>query len=167
MQYYAQEYMKDAALTASPLELIRMLYEGGLSAIDRATEKLQGGDIMGRGQEITKAIEIVQELRASLQPDVNPALVKQLSDLYVYMQKRLFEAHAQQSEAILREVSRLLRTLYDAWLGVMAQIQNMPSASVAVQRVDEEMEEETDVIPAGFLYGQELQGQYSGRSWQL
>ena len=165
MQYYAQEYVKDAALTASPLELIRMLYEGGLSAIDRAIEKLQGGDIMGRGREITKAIEIVQELQSSLRPDVDSSLVNQLSDLYGYMQKRLFEAHAQQSEAILREVSRLLRTLYEAWQGVMAHMQKSESAaSVIVERAAAREEE---VIPAGFLYGQELQGQYSGRSWQL
>ncbi len=164
MQYYAQEYMKDAALTASPLELIRMLYEGGFSAIDRAIEKLQGGDIMGRGQEITRAIEIIVELRSSLRSDVDPSLVNQLSDLYGYMQKRLCDAHAQQSEAILREVSRLLRTLYEAWLGVMAKVQNMPATPAVEEHVEEQEEE---AIPAGFLYGQELQGQYSARSWQL
>ncbi|HLJ47620.1 MAG TPA: flagellar export chaperone FliS [Bryobacteraceae bacterium] len=167
MQYYAQEYMKDAALTASPLELIRMLYEGGLSAIDRAIEKLQGGDIMGRGREITKAIEIVQELRSSLRPDVDPSLVNQLSDLYGYMQKRLLEAHAQQSESILREVSRLLRTLYEAWQGVMAQMQMQRTESSASVMVERAAARDEEAIPAGFLYGQELQGQYSGRSWQL
>ncbi len=80
------------------------------------------------------------------------------------MQKRLCDAHAQQSEAILREVSRLLRTLYEAWLGVMAKVQNMPATPAVEEHVEEQEEE---AIPAGFLYGQELQGQYSARSWQL
>lgn len=115
-------YLADRVLTASPLELIRMLYEGALSAIDLAVEMLRTNDIMARGKAITKAVDIIHELRASLRNRPQPEMASSLSELYAYMTTRLLEAHANKSEAALLEVSRLLKCLYEGWLGVMRQM---------------------------------------------
>src|ERR1700686_1729098 len=109
MQHYQQSgYVAERVLTASPLELIRMLYEGALSAVDLAIEMLRTNDVMARGKAITKAVDIVHELRASLRNAPQPEMASGLAELYGYMTGRLLEAHARKSEQSLVEVSRLL-----------------------------------------------------------
>ena len=112
MQPYGNEYLAQAVLTASPLELTRMLYEGGLSAVETAINHLRGGDIMERGRLITKAINIVLELRAGLD-ESQPELHRKLGDLYSYMHVRLQQAHMQASEPMLQEMARIFRSLLD------------------------------------------------------
>ena len=123
MQTFPQSgYTAERVLSASPLELIRMLYEGALSSVHLAIEMLHSGDVMARGRAITKAVDIIQELRASLREEVNAEYSATLMQLYGYMQMRLVEAHASKSEDALLEVSRLLKCLYEAWLGVMRNL---------------------------------------------
>lgn len=123
MLTYAQtEYVSDTVLTASPLELIRILYESALISVEAAIEHLRSGDIVARGQAITRAIDSIHELRSSLRSDVQPELTSSLAELYGYMQHRLLHAHARKSEDALQEVSRILKPLYEGWRGVMAQL---------------------------------------------
>src|ERR1700692_4103315 len=121
MQNYLQSgYVAERVLSASPLELIRMLYEGALSSVDLAIEMFHNNDVMARGRAITKAVDIVAELRASLRDGTE--FTTTLGELYGFMQNRLLEAHARKSEDHLLEVSRLLKCLYDGWLGVMRNL---------------------------------------------
>ncbi len=160
MQTYAQSgYVAERVLTASPLELIRMLYEGALSSIDLAIEMLHSNDIMARGRAITKAIGIIHELRSSLKSGPQPEIASSLGGLYAYMQTRLLEAHAKQSEEALLEVSRLLKCLYEGWLGVMRQLAAAPADAEA------EQESETSIPSNPYAFAAEMQA--SGRSWNL
>jgi flagellar protein FliS len=154
-------YLADRVLTASPLELVRMLYEGGLSAVDLAIEMLRTNDIMARGKAITKAVDIIHELRASLRNRPQPEFASGLSELYGYMATRLLEAHARKSEPALIEVSRLLKCLYEGWLGVMRQVAESPAET-------ETSPEAGPAAPAATSPYQVCSEQYSpSRSWKL
>ena len=103
MQNYLQSgYIAERVLAASPLELIRMLYEGAMSSVDLAIEMLHANEVMARGRAITKAVDILGELRASLRE--GPEFSATVAELYAYMQNRLLEAHSRKSEEPLREV---------------------------------------------------------------
>jgi len=109
-------------LTASPVELVAILYELAMQAVDEALAALQSGDIAARGQTITRAIEVLAELRVSLRREVNPQYCDTLAGLYDYMQKQLLRAHSDRSGMILQEVSRLLRTLSEGWSGALRNL---------------------------------------------
>src|SRR5579864_2006072 len=104
-------YLAERVLSASPMELVRMLYEGALSSVDLAIEMLRAGEIIARGKAIAKATDIINELRASLRKGPQPEYASRLAELYGYMIVRLQEAHSKKSERPLAEVSRLLRSL--------------------------------------------------------
>jgi|ERR1051326_558021 flagellar protein FliS len=158
MQNYLQSgYMAERVLAASPLELIRMLYEGAMSAVDLAIEMLHANEIMARGRAITKAVDILGELRASLRE--GPEFSATVAELYAYMQNRLLEAHSRKSEEPLQEVSRLLKCLYEGWLGVMRQ--------AAEDCADTEDDAPGAVIAAANPYESYLSSGLSGRSWQV
>ncbi len=120
MDTYTQNgYVAERVLTASPTELVRMMYEGALSSIDLALDRLRANDIMARGKAITKAVNIINELRASLNSAAHPELTARLERVYIYIQKRLFDAHSRKSEEALIEASKLLKQLYQGWLDVL------------------------------------------------
>ncbi len=161
MQTYTQNgYFAERVFTASPLELTRMLYEGALGSIDLAVEMLHANKITERGKAITKAVNIIHELRATLNAAAHPEIAARLERLYVYIQNRLFDGHARKSEQALLEASRLLRQLYQGWLDVMKRA---AAESATVERTFIESCE----IPVAVMspYASAFAGSSSGRSW--
>ncbi len=102
-------------LSASPVQLVRMLYSGAIAALQAARENLQNGDIRGRSRQLTKACSIIEELTLSLDKARGGKIAQDLTELYVYMHQRLIQANIDQEPAPLVEVQKLLETLLDAW----------------------------------------------------
>ena len=108
-------YEENRILSASPLELVQILYTAATRAVQNARQQLRAGNIASRSREITKAQEILLELATSLDPRKAPEVGERLLALYDYMQSRLIESNAQQKHGRLSEVHSLLRTLQEAW----------------------------------------------------
>ncbi len=125
-----QEYIASRVAAATPVELTRMLYEGAVQAVQEALAAHRAGDILARGNAVTRAVEVLGELRFSLRRDVAPQYCDTLSGLYGYLQNRLIQAHAQKSESMLQEVLQLIQTLLEGWIGAMHNL-NALGAAVA------------------------------------
>lgn len=164
MHTYQQQngYVSERVFTASPTELIRMLYEGALSSIDFAVEMLHANDIIGRGHAITKAVNIIHELRSSLNNGAQPEIAASLAKIYAHVQSKLFEAHARKSEGLLLEASRLLKGLYHGWLDVMRR-------AAAESAVQQRSVSESQEMPLAAInpYASAFDGPASGRSWAV
>ncbi len=111
----AESYFENGVLSADPVELVRMLYRGGIDAVEKAREHLSKGDIAARSAQITRAGAIVAHLTFSVNRDVDPVMGANLVELYDYMQRRLLRANLDQADGPLAEVSRLLSTMLDGW----------------------------------------------------
>jgi flagellar protein FliS len=122
-------YLEGRVLSADPLELVRLLYQGCSDAVREARRRLAEGDIAGRTRAITRAHEILSELVRSLDRERGGEIGERLALLYDYMQRRLIEANCRQEDAPLAEVVSLLATLGEAWEGV--QQQTRPAAAAA------------------------------------
>jgi flagellar secretion chaperone FliS len=123
-----KEYIASRVAAATPVELTRMLYEGALQAAQEAVTAHRAGDILARGNAVTRALEILGELRFSLRRDVAPQYCDTLSGLYGYLQNRLIQAHAEKSESMLQEVAKLIQTLLDGWIGAMHNLESLGAA---------------------------------------
>lgn len=100
--------------SASPERLIQMLLDGALDRIATARGHVIRAEPALKGEQIGKAISIVEGLRTSLDPGAGP-ISANLEDLYDYVQRRLLEANMRDDEAILDEVASLLREIKSAW----------------------------------------------------
>jgi flagellar protein FliS len=109
------DHIEASVLTAEPIELVRTLYRGALDAVSEARACLAANDPAGRSAAVSKAVNILRELAFSLNPASEPAMARNLLELYDYMQRRLLAAHLERSEAPLAEVAGLLATLAEAW----------------------------------------------------
>lgn len=123
-------YQETKILSASPVQLVHMAYEGAIEAVENARAHLAAGRIQERSQAITKAQLIITELQASLDYTKGGDISVQLGRLYDYMQRRLTEANFRQMEEPLGEVQNLLQSLDEAWKEI-AGADNSVAAAVA------------------------------------
>jgi flagellar protein FliS len=124
--YFANS-LETRVLSATPIELVQMLYDGAIDAIQSARRHLAEGRIKDRSLSIGKAIAILAELRGSLNYEKGGELSALLGGLYSYTQRILLEANFRQTDAGLAESERLLKTVREGW----AQIGGQPVASHA------------------------------------
>lgn len=110
-----QDYLTSQVFTSDPVSLIGLLYDGLLLRVEEARAALRNGDIRARSEAITRSIEILGELAASLDCEGGPELEANLRRLYEYMIRRLIEANGSQLESPLAEVAGLAGTLAEAW----------------------------------------------------
>jgi len=126
----AQEaYLEGRILSASPLGLIRLLYQGAAGAVREARRHLAAGEIRQRSRAITKACDILVELEQALDYARGGEISRRLGELYFYMQQRLTEANFRQTDAPLAEVLGLLAPLLEAWDALSAQEPGQPAAT--------------------------------------
>ncbi len=113
------QYFEQMVLSASPVELIRLLYQKAISSTRNAREHLRCRRIPERCSAINNAYMVLGELTRSLDGEAAPELAKRLGTLYAYMQGRLIEANLQQRDEPLAEVLGLLITLAEPWTAGM------------------------------------------------
>jgi flagellar protein FliS len=124
-------YQEEEIISADPIALVRLLYRGAIEAVETARQRLAARDIRGRSDAISKAVEILGELMASLNHEGAPDVSRRLAELYDYMQRRLLTAHFEQADAPLAEVRNLLQSLAEAWNRMPASESCAPAPSPA------------------------------------
>ncbi|KYN65743.1 flagellar export chaperone FliS [Pantoea agglomerans] len=117
---YAKIGVESAVMSASQQQLVVMLFDGALSALIRARLFMQDGNIEGKGNSISKAINIIEAgLKEGLTENRGDELADNLLDLYNYMTRRLLHANLNNDVAAVEEVEGLLRNIADAWKEVV------------------------------------------------
>lgn len=116
---YSKVGVGTAVSTASPHQLIVLLFEGARQAVIVARAGIESGDVPKKGAAITKAIDIILNgLRASLNLEEGGNLAQNLYALYDYMARRLLHANLNNDKAALDEVLNLLSEIHGAWVSI-------------------------------------------------
>lgn len=102
--------------SADPHRLTLMLMDGALERIAGAKGNLANGHIAEKCALIQRAVEIVHELRASLNIEAGGAVAVNLDSLYDYMSRQLVKANIENRIEVLDEVTRLLTEIRSAWV---------------------------------------------------
>ena len=127
-QAYAKIGVESSVMSANQPQLISMLFDGAISALIRARLFMQDGNIQGKGNSISKAINIIESgLKQGLDGQSGDELTDNLLGLYAYMVRRLIQANLRNDVEALEEVEGLLRNIADAWKEV-AQPQHLQDA---------------------------------------
>ncbi|RUO35903.1 flagellar export chaperone FliS [Aliidiomarina sanyensis] len=113
---YGRVSVESNVLSASPHQLISMLFDGAQQAIKAARLHMQNGNVAEKGKAISKAIEIVNSgLLAALDKEKGGELAERLESLYTYITSLLLKANLKNEEALLDEAARLLEDIGSAW----------------------------------------------------
>ena len=107
-------YLGDSVATASPQQLLVMLYDRLALDLERAEDSLTRGDRPAAREPIMHAQEIVLELQGSLRVDLWDGGPR-LSAIYGWLHKEMVRANVQRDVAATRSCLELVLPLADAW----------------------------------------------------
>ncbi|WLR57829.1 flagellar export chaperone FliS [Guptibacillus hwajinpoensis] len=115
-----QTYQQNAVTTSSPQELTLMLYNGCIKFIRLAAMAMEKKNIEAKNTNIIKAQNILQELRSSLNMEIE--LSASLDPLYEYMISELVSANIANDLDKLKEIEGLAEDFRNTWKEAMEQM---------------------------------------------
>lgn len=107
-------YRKSRATTATPAQLIGMLYDALLVSLHQATEALEGGRRLAATEQLVRSQRIVTELRCSLDLSAGE-LSRNLDRIYAYVWGQLVAANVSREPATVTACITLVSPLRKAW----------------------------------------------------
>jgi flagellar protein FliS len=115
-----QAYRSSSVMTASPGQLVVMLYDGAGRFLRQAELAAEEGAWRHAFDRLDKADAIVDELLVTLDKEQGGQLAERLAGIYVFCKKLTIEARLERDAARIRKTASLLADLRDAWAEIAA-----------------------------------------------
>jgi flagellar protein FliS len=119
-----KSYRETATLTAPPGQIVLMLYEGAIHALERSLPGFSNSDPAESNMiihnNLQRARHIISELNFALNMQQGGEVAKTLRRLYNYFERRIWESNIKKNPAGIGEVIRHLNVLRDAWATMLA-----------------------------------------------
>jgi flagellar secretion chaperone FliS len=128
----ATKYQQNQVNQADPVQLIVLLYDGALSRIAQAKQRLQDGDVVYAGVAVTKAQAIIAQLRNSLNMDEGGEIAENLNRLYLYLHELFVKVVRENKSEPLDEATVLLNELRGAWADLAKQVKELQEKAQTV-----------------------------------
>jgi flagellar protein FliS len=111
-------YKKSQIETASPIDLIIMLYDRAIVLLDKAKIEISEKKYEEKNTSLTKATDIVFELLTTLDNDKGGEIATSLSRLYNFVIREITNANASLNTKGLDNAKRILSELRESWVGI-------------------------------------------------
>ena len=112
-------YANNKITTASPADLVLMLYEGAIKFCNIATLGFEQRDYEKVSNNIIKVQNIITELRATL--DFKYSTAKDFDVIYEYINNLLVQANIKKDQETLNQALDQIREMRDLWKEIMKQ----------------------------------------------
>ena len=119
-------YLGNGIATASPQQLLVMLYDRLALDLERAQEALTRSDREAASEQIQHAQEIIIELRATLKVDVWDGGPR-LAALYNWLLTELIQANVKLDTNRISSCRQVVEPLRDAWREAAASLAALPA----------------------------------------
>lgn len=120
----AKQYKRKQIESATPGQLVVLLYDGAIDYLNRAELELDAkdpGKIERFHNNLIACQNIITELLVSLDMEKGGEIAQNLFRLYEYMNHRLVQANVKKDPEVLEEVKDLLAMLRGAWHDIAEQ----------------------------------------------
>jgi len=109
-------YAKARVSSASPEQLLVLLYDAAIRDVKEAIRAIEAGDRSRKAKALDHGVKVITELTSSLRPSEAPEIAANLSNLYDFMISRMIRSNASNANVDLDVVSNLLQELRSAWV---------------------------------------------------
>lgn len=109
-----EAYRESAVLTASPEQLVVLLYDGASRFLRQAEAAMTEGAWQHAHDRLRRAEAIIDELLVTLDMSQGQ-IAERLQSIYIFWKRLLREARSERDPAKIRVVVRLVGELRDAW----------------------------------------------------
>ena len=108
-------YHANGISTSSQGQLILMMYDGALQAVNQSMQCMDQKDVAGQSKHILKAQDIINELSLALDMKQGGEVAKTLEQLYQFVLNQLIQANITSDKMYLESIVKVLSPLRDAW----------------------------------------------------
>ena len=114
-----QAYRSSSVMTASPAQLVVMLYDGAGRFLRQAELAAEEGAWDHAFDRLERADAIVDELLVTLDKEAGE-IAERLQGIYVFCKRLMIEARLERDVERIRKTASLLADLRDAWAEIAA-----------------------------------------------
>lgn len=114
-------YRESAVMTASPAQLVVMLYDGAARFLKQAEVIAAEGAWGDAGERITRADMILDELLITLDLEQGGEIASRLQAIYVFCKRLLIEARLERDVERIRSTAAMLADLRESWAELATQ----------------------------------------------
>jgi flagellar secretion chaperone FliS len=113
-------YKEQSILTATPGQLVVMLYDGCLRFLHQAAFAMRDGDMAVSGNRLSRAEAIIDELLTTLDLEQGGEIASRLQGIYVFCNRHLLDARTERDAEKIEKVSELMGELRESWVQIAA-----------------------------------------------
>ncbi len=118
--YSPNAYRASAVLTASPGQLVVMLYDGARRFLHQAAAAMGERNIPTAHNKLTRAEDIIRHLRNTLDMDQGE-IAARLQSIYTFSLSHLRQARLDQDPSKILEIDDILGKLRESWAAIADQ----------------------------------------------
>jgi flagellar secretion chaperone FliS len=118
--YSPNAYRANSIMTASPGQLIVMLYDGARRFLHQSAAAMSEHETATAHNKLTRAEDIIRHLRATLDMEQGEVATR-LQSIYTFSLSHLRQARIDQDANKLHEIDDLLGRLRDSWAAICEQ----------------------------------------------
>ncbi len=115
LKQYQNVNLRAAVESASPHQLILMLFNGALEALVKAKASMERKDIETRTQQLNKANDIVLALQDYLDHEQGGEVAENLNALYDYIARGIATANRENNPEKIQELMNLILEVKQGW----------------------------------------------------
>ncbi len=116
MNAYMTQYQNNQILTATPEQILIMLYDGAIRFCNQAMHAMDSGNKVVQAEKINRTMAIVCEFANTLDHEIGGEIATDLDALYAFMTRELTRANLEGDRKALEVVTGLLSELREAWI---------------------------------------------------
>lgn len=105
-------------MSASPVQLVVMLYDGSLRFMEEAKRAMAVKDLETQNHKLQKAQKIVMELMSTLNFQAGGDISKNLLSLYSFVLNELVEGNVNDDPARIDNAMKTMSELREGWVAI-------------------------------------------------
>lgn len=119
-----EQYLKSSISTASPVQLVIMLYDGAMKQLANGKRAMEQKNVFEQNKALQKAQRIIAELISSLDHRQGGEIASNLLALYTFCYDRLVESNVNDDPTGIEQTMEVLSTLRSGWVELEATLRS-------------------------------------------
>ncbi len=113
-----KSYKKLQVDTASPIDLVIMLYDRAIVLLNKAKDEISEKQYEAKGHTLDKASNIIMELITTLDKDKGGEIASSLANLYNFVLSEINNANTKMNTKQLDNAIKILSELRESWASI-------------------------------------------------
>jgi flagellar secretion chaperone FliS len=125
-------YRENAVRTATPIELVVILFDAAIADMRRAVSAIQASDVEERANAVRHAMLILQQLQGTLDFEPGGQVARQFEQFYNLIRAKLLESQLRNSPELIGQQIQFMSEVRDCWVEAKKRIEPQPAAPLAI-----------------------------------